>query len=85
MKESLKKEYDALGLPIDRLPNIASNEQEEFFVLACNSHHALVDQVERLRESAQETINAWHGGTMNDVRQAMIDLEKALKETEPTK
>jgi hypothetical protein len=38
--------------------------------------------VEELREAAKETLGAWHGGTMNDVRAAMTLMEEALKETE---
>jgi hypothetical protein len=38
--------------------------------------------VEELREAAKETLGAWHGGTMNDVRAAMTLMEETLKETE---
>ena len=35
---------------------------------------------ERLKEAAENAYNAWMGGTMNDVREAMKELGKALEE-----
>lgn len=34
----------------------------------------------RLKEAAENTYNAWMGGTMNDVREAMKELGEAIEE-----
>lgn len=37
---------------------------------------------ERLKEAAENAYNAWMGGTMNDVREAMKELGEELKKLE---
>jgi hypothetical protein len=94
MKPEYQKEYEALGLPIsnDHICALVESyllsrsmkdaETMEFHCRAVNNYHALKSAVEELREAAKETLGAWHGGTMNDVRAAMTLMEETLKETE---
>lgn len=39
---------------------------------------------ERLKEAAENAYNAWMGGTMNDVREAMKELGEVLEEKKST-
>jgi len=98
MKPEYQKEFDALGLPLlytanlDTVTNRYGDTVCEIYagqisvgyemMSAANNYHALKSAVEELREAAKETLGAWHGGTMNDVRAAMTLMEEALKETE---
>ena len=113
MKESLKKEYDALGLPwhtekaspldisceIDGLEmnlflnQTDSDEVSRFAVKAANSHHLLVEQVERLREllKVAKCPSCDGSGAYYDAFGAAVqcqwcaEVKQLLKETEPTK
>jgi len=83
MKPEYKVQYDALGLPFNYTDLMhPDKEREAFFLESANNHHALKSAVEELRDAVKETLGAWHGGTMNDVRAAMTLMEEALKETE---
>jgi hypothetical protein len=95
MKPEYVEEMKKLGVPwsedyiwdrINALNNECVGEIDldfvEFAILATNNYHALKNAVEELRDAAKETLGAWHGGTMNDVRAAMTLMEEALKETE---
>jgi hypothetical protein len=91
MKPEYVEEMKKMGVPFreiellgvcDKRRNNLSEKQFDFAFKAANEYHALKSAVEELRDAVKETLGAWHGGTMNDVRAAMTLMEEALKETE---
>ena len=58
LSPELQAEHDRFGLPIEFLPNVATEEQERFYIKAANEWHAnhqeiaeLTARVERLRDA----------------------------------
>jgi seryl-tRNA synthetase len=79
--QELLRKYERVRAERDRLSVDATMETARAARLGTRVAE-LEQQVEELREAAKETLGAWHGGTMNDVRAAMTLMEEKLKETE---
>lgn len=65
-----QKEFDALGLPVEVLPNVATDDQERFYIKAVNEYHAnqqiiadLTAKCERLRDALKRLLESIRRGS----------------------